>query len=103
MLERSGTVADQFISFFELSNTIPELKRRLFISLLLLGILVLVTDTLLASALNYNLARIIANVLMILFLTAMCWLLWRRRERQELIVLAIFSGSAFFLLLFMFL
>jgi len=102
MLQRGNDIADRLVSFFELSNTIPDLKRRLFISLGLLGIFILVLDSALASFLDLNAFNLVANLGMILFLMLIIWLLWRHRERQELILLVGFVGSALFLLLNMY-
>ncbi len=102
MLPPHLDLTDRLVSFFELANTIPELKRRLFIALLVMGILALVLDATLRRALGSDWVNLSAVIVLILFFTAMLWLLWRRRERQELILLGIFLGSALFLLTIMF-
>lgn len=102
MLQRGNNFTDRLIGFLELSDTIPELKRRLFISLMLIGIIVVLVDLLFAPLLDYNLLDITSSVLYVLFLTSAIWLLWRRRERQEFILFTVFFVTAFFLLLTMF-
>jgi diguanylate cyclase (GGDEF)-like protein len=102
MLQRGNNLADRLISRLELSNTLPEFKRRLFIVLMLVAILGILVDFSFASLLDYDALELATNVSYVFVLTAAIWLLWRRRERQELILLSVFFVSSFYLLLTMF-
>lgn len=101
MLPRGNNTADRLVSFFKLSNTIPETKRRVFLSVQLLAIAMLITSTILLPLLGFDWFVLFANIIMIAFLTVMTLLLWRRRERQELILFLVFIGSAAWLFMVM--
>ncbi len=101
MLQHGSDIADRLVYFFGLSDTIPERKRRLFLTMLALGIFLLIIDTALTPILMLDWYNALGNVLMIGFLGALSWFLWRRRERQELILFALFFGSALYLVIIM--
>lgn len=101
MTQRGSALVDRLILFFELSNTIPEVKRRLFIALQLLGIAVLTASTLLIPLRGFDYFRLLSNLLMLAFLAGIALLLWRRRDRQELILFVLFFGSATWVLVVM--
>src|SRR5262245_57277423 len=90
MRRRNGAWMDRLVSFFELSNTIPEAKRRVFISSLIIGILILGVNAIVTPIIDMDWFELAASIVMILVLTALTWLLWRRRERQELILFFVF-------------
>lgn len=101
MYERGNGIADRLISFFQLSNTIPELKRRLFIILQSAGIFILLFVTAFSLVFQLDWFNLFANLLMLVFLCLMTWRLWRHRDHQELIVFLVFFGSAAWLLMVM--
>lgn len=102
MRQHSNDIADRLISFFELSPTLPEVKRRVFIVAQIILIFALIAGTAILPIVSFDWFNLFANVLMLLFLTGMTWFLWRRREHQELIVFVIFLGAAAWVLLVMF-
>lgn len=102
MQHRGNDTADRLISFFGLSNTIPETKRRVFLALTLTGTFLLIVSSVLTFTMNVDWFNLFASLLMILFLTAMAWFLWRRKQRQELILFFCLFGSAAWLLMVMF-
>lgn len=101
MRQYASGIADYLIALFELSNTVPELKRRIFTIMALLGIFLLGTDIILALSLDFDWFTFSLNVVAILFAVAMIWLLWQQRARQELILLILFFGLTIYLLLMM--
>lgn len=101
MGQRGNDTADRLISFFELSESIPEVKRRLFIRLQLAVMFLLITRIVLSPILGFDWFNLVASLLMILFLIVWTWFLWRRRERQELLLFVVFFGSAAWLLMVM--
>lgn len=102
MLARMKEFADRLGYFFGLADSLTERKRRLFISMFLLGVLLLVTDILLTPYFSSDWVSAIANVLLVIVLAAGSFFLWRRRERQELVLLGVFSAATVYLLLSMF-
>lgn len=93
---------DRLATFFELSNTIPDLKRHVFLALLLAGIGLVFFRIVLIPFLPTSEFELYANTVMLIFLTAMAWLLWRRKEQQELQLLLLFFGTALWVLASMF-
>jgi len=71
MQHRGNTSTDRLVSFFELSNTIPEIKRRVFITIQLLSIAVLNVGIAILPLVGFDWFLVFAEVLMLLFLTAM--------------------------------
>ncbi len=94
MRENSVSLAARLTSFFELSNRIPELKRRLFLILVLIAAGVMLTATVLLPLRGLDYTRLFANFCLLAFLSAMAVLLWRPRDRQELTLLILFLGTA---------
>lgn len=101
MFHRGNSPIESLVSFFNLSNTIPDIKRRMFMTIQLLGIFMLVASTVVSLRFAPDWFEIFANIGMIWFLTAMTWLLWHRRDRQELILFIVFFGAAAWLLMVM--
>lgn len=102
MLARSNKLADRFAYYFGLAESLPESKRRLFIAMFLLGVVLLVTDTAVILYLSFDWIVGIANILLAILMLGAVYYLWRRRERQEFILLLVFSGATVYLLLNMF-
>lgn len=98
MAHRSEMLADRVVSFFGLANTIPEPKRRLFIILQWLGIGILTVSTLLIPLRGFDYFKLVSNLLLIAFLASMSILLWRWRDRQELILSLLFLGTGVWVL-----
>lgn len=100
-MRRRHHVADRLSQFLELSDTIPEFKRRTFITansvatLLTLGYLM--SEPFVAS----RWFPISLQVTIILYASTMTWLLWRSRDHQELIVFGCVIGAEFFVLAIM--
>lgn len=101
MLERGSGLSERLCSFFELANTIPELERRLFIVLQLLGIAILLASTLLIPLRDFDYFRLVSNLVMLVFLASMSLLLWQSRKRQELLLFIMFIGAAAWVLVVM--
>jgi diguanylate cyclase (GGDEF)-like protein len=101
MSERAHAIADRLVYFFGLTETIPERTRRLFIGMLVLCVILLVADALLSPLLATDWLIVTTDLGMAVFLGVAALWLWRRRERQQLILFAIFAGSALYLLLIM--
>lgn len=102
MWQRCREMVDRLVYFFGLAESISEQKRRLFITMLAIGVALLVADILLAPLIDTDWVNSLANAVMAgLFLGAL-WLLWRRRQRQELVLFGVFVVTAIYLLLSLF-
>jgi diguanylate cyclase (GGDEF)-like protein len=98
MLQRGKKFTDRLVDFFRLTDAIPERIRRVFIGMLSLGIVLLLIDAALTPFLSWDWPTMTANVGMSAFLGVGTWMLWRRRQRQELVLFAIFAGAVVYLL-----
>lgn len=97
MYQRVTANIDRLVAALRLSNTIPELKRRIVLYMLLLGMALLGYDLLFALWLDFDWITSLLNGAMFFALAAAGWLLWRRRQHQELILLVLFLASALYL------
>lgn len=102
MVARSKELADRLAYYFGLADTLPDRKRRLYIGMFVLGIVLLVVDTILTPYFSSDWVSAFANILLAALLTAGTFFLWRRCERQELVLLGVFAGATVYLLLSMF-
>lgn len=91
-------LVDRLVVWFELSTTLPGLKRRLFTGLAVLGILVFFSNLSFTIALDFDGLISLLDLTALLFLGWMTWRLWRGDEPQELTVLSVFFGLTVYLL-----
>lgn len=75
MCQRGNDTADRLISFFELSDSLPEVKRYLFLRLQLAGMILLIASSLLLPILGFDWFNLFANLLMLFFLAVATLLL----------------------------
>lgn len=92
---------DHLVVWFELSNTLPRLKRRLLLGLTLISSFVILGNFIFTTLLGFDGVVALLDFIMLLFLGWVTWRLWRGLEPQELAVLILFFGLTAYLLCIM--
>jgi diguanylate cyclase (GGDEF)-like protein len=89
-------ILDQLIVWTKLSNSVHGAQRQIFTLMLLLCAALLGINLALAAPGGLDGVMTTLHVLMMLFLVAMAWLLWRKRDWQELEIFLTLIGVCLF-------
>lgn len=95
------TFIERLTNWFRLANTIPHTKRANLIVLMLLGVSILFANLALGISTGLTGVTTFFDAGMLLFLATAIWLLWRRRDRQELALLFLLFGVSLYLVALM--
>jgi diguanylate cyclase (GGDEF)-like protein len=92
---------ERLTNWFRLANTIPHPKRANLIALMLVGAVVLIINLILSVPSGLNGVITFLDTGLLLCLSTVIWLFWRRRNRQELALLFLLLGVSLYLVTMM--